>query len=708
LVNNSTKTLLAILAAVIVFGICCVCVVGFAGLFLISSNRQVQLNPSPANPTAIVIQPTSPTITPPAVTATQPPLETPALVKPGMGGASNPALQPTAALSFPSPVYTGTLKTLENSVVPVNDLLDLAERLQGKKNLPTTITDPNAPYQVGAQKSFWITNVDTNANSQVQATLRYETAHAYFWVQDNVRYNAADLKALADTFENKIYPTDREFFGSEWTPGVDGDPHLYILYAHGLGSSIAGYFSSVDEYTPEVHKYSNAHEMFMLNADNVDLNETFTYGVLAHEFQHMIHWYRDRNETTWMNEGFSDLAMFLNGYDVGGTDQLYVMNPDIQLTYWPTDPNQTGPHYGAAFLFLTYFLDRFGEQATKAMVAEPSNGMVSIDQVLADQHITDPQTGKTITADDVFADWEVASYLQDPNVGDGRYTYHNDPQAPRPSSTEQVRSCPVDTATRDVSQYGVDYIRITCSGNYTLQFEGSTQVSVVPTDPHSGSYAFWSNKGDESDMTLTRSFDFTNASGPLTLQYWTWYDLEKDYDYLYLEASTDGQTWQILKTPSGTDQDPSGNSYGWAYNADSGGGSQPAWIQESVDMSTYAGKQVQIRFEYVTDAAVNGEGLLLDDVSVPQTGYHTDFESDDGGWKGNGFVRIQNVLPQTFRLELIQEGGTTTVQDIAIPADNQVNIPLHIGGNVRDTVLVVSGTTRFTHQKANYRYTINP
>ena len=71
-------------------------------------------------------------------------------------------------------------------------------------------------------------------------------------------------------------------------------------------------------------------------------------------------------------------------------------------------------------------------------------------------------------------------------------------------------------------------------------------------------------------------------------------------------------------------------------------------------------------------------------------------------------MRIQNVLPQTFRLAVIQEGGATSVQDIAIPADNQVDVPIQIGGNVRDVVLVVSGTTRFTHQKAAYRYSINP
>ncbi len=45
-----------------------------------------------------------------------------------------------------------------------------------------------------------------------------------------------------------------------------------------------------------------------MNADNTDLADSFTYSVLAHEFQHMIHWYRDRNEESWMNEGFSELA----------------------------------------------------------------------------------------------------------------------------------------------------------------------------------------------------------------------------------------------------------------------------------------------------------------------------------------------------------------------------------------------------------------
>ncbi|MCK7481996.1 MAG: immune inhibitor A [Candidatus Moduliflexus flocculans] len=134
-------------------------------------------------------------------------------------------------------------------------------------------------------------------------------------------------------------------------------------------------------------------------------------------------------------------------------------------------------------------------------------------------------------------------------------------------------------------------------------------------------------------MMLTREFDFTSVSGDITFSFRTWYDLEKDYDYLYFEVSEDGKNWQIITTPSGTAEDPSGNSYGWGYN-----GATNGWIQEEIDLSQYAGKKVQVRFEYVTDAAVLGEGFLLDDVSVDAISYSTDFETDDGGWQAAGLL----------------------------------------------------------------------
>jgi hypothetical protein len=599
-----------------------------------------------------------------------------------------------------------TLNTLTDTIVPINDAYSISERLEGKQDIPPTLDPPVAPFQLGARKSFWASNTDTNENFQVPATLHYITDHSYFWIQDGLSYKEKDLRDLAEAFEQQIYPTNREFFGSEWTPGLDGDPHIYILYAKGLGGNIAGYFSSVDSINPLVQEYSNGHEMFVFNADNVNLREEFTYGVLAHEFQHMIHWYRDRNESSWLNEGFSDLAMFLNNYEIGGHDYLYAEDPDLQLNDWPNDQDLTSPHYGASFLFLNYFLDRFGEEATQALVANPDNGMDSIDLVLQEMNITDPSNGSPVKADDMFADWAVTNYLNDPGVADGRYTYSDYPQAPQFSDTETIRNCEPGLQTRDVHQYGVDYIQIKCRGNTTLKFEGSTQVPVLPADPNSGSYAFWSNKGDESDMTLTHTFDFTGQSGPLTLSYRTWYDIEEDWDFVYLEASTDGENWQMISTPSGTAQDPTGNNYGWGYTGLSGGG--PQWIEEQVDLSNYAGQEVKIRFEYITDAAVNGEGLLLDDISIPEIGYFSDFETDDGGWEADGWVRIQNVLPQTFGVSLIKSGDSTTVEEVQLLADNTAEIPLEFGNGVDEITLVVSGTTRFTRQPAAYRFDFAP
>jgi len=528
------------------------------------------------------------------------------------------------------------------------------------------------------------------------------TDHAYYWIEDGVRFKDKELERLAETFENQIYPINRSHFGSEWSPGVDGDPHVYIIYARGLGGNLAGYFSSADEYHPLVHEHSNMHEAFMLSADNSDLDDEYTYGVLAHEFQHMIHWYQDRNETAWLNEGASELAVFINGYDTGGFDVLHAESPDLQLNDWPNDRTQTTQHYGASFLFMVYFLDRFGTEATKTLIQHPDNGMSSIDAVLESLDEKNPVTGVAESADDLFLDWTLATYLKNKNILDGRFAYHEYTDAPQAGDTEIFNTCPTALEVRDVNQYGVDYVRFNCNGDYTLHFEGSSHVEVIPEYPHSGKFAFWSNKGDDSDMLLTRDFDFRDHTGLLTLSYWTWYDIEEDWDYVYLEISLDGENWEIIPTPSGTSEDPVGNSFGWGYTGLSG--SDGTWIQEKVDLSAYAGEHVYIRFEYVTDGAVNGEGFLIDDITIPEIGYTTDFEIDTGGWEAEGFVKIDNLLPQTFLLALIERGKNPQVIYLDLAPDNTLDIPVSIRGDVEDVVLVVTGTTRFTRQKAIYQF----
>ena len=609
----------------------------------------------------------------------------------------------------PNPIVSDeTYLVLKSAEIPENDPIELAQRLLGKTDIPLTLSPPPAPLPLKSRQTFWVGNNDTNEYSKMEAVLEFVTEHSYFWIEDGVPFDETELEFTALTFEEKIYPTVRSFFGSEWTPGVDGDPHLYIVFSRGLGDGIAGYYSSADEYHPDAKEFSNAHEMFWMSADILELGDEYTLTVLAHEFQHMIHWYTDFNEESWLNEGLSELASFINGYGVGYHDYAYIDDTDIQLTDWP-DEDRT-PHYGAAFLYLNYLLNRLGPGTMKQIVASPSNGLDSINEILQAEGLLDQLTMKPLTADQLVIDWMTASYLMDESVADGRYTYANYALAPQASATETISQCPTTWQTRAVSQYGADYIEITCRGDFELTFEGSVQVPLIPVDPYSGEYYFWSNRGDESDMTLTRSFDFREHEGPITLTYWTWFDIEKDYDYVYLESSIDdGATWELLITPSGTAEDPSGASYGWAYNGASGNRSEKGpenarWIQESVDLSHLAGEEALIRFEYITDPAVNGNGFVIDDIAVPETGYFANFEEDEGGWEPAGFVRIQNILPQTYELGIIRMGKETTVENFTLQHDNQVTVPVVIGDGINKVVLVITGTTPYTRQKTGYRY----
>ena len=623
--------------------------------------------------------------------------ERPAITQPADTASPAPTLPTNTPLNELETAFA-TMETLLQADLPEKDTLDLMTRIGGVfVPIPETVPAPAVPLSVGEQQTFWGSNTDTNKTFEIDATLQHITEHSYFWIENGVRYDPEDLVLLAEDFEYHIYPTVRAFFGSEWSPGVDNDPRIYILFARNLGVNLAGYFSSADELHPLAHEYSNAHEMFFISADNAGLDEAYTYGVLAHEFQHMIHWNTDRNEEAWVNEGFAELATLLTNYYDGGFDTDYANDPDIPLMVWP-DNGRTIPHYGGSFLFMAYFLDRFGEDVTRALVAHPANGLNGIDRLMQELNIFDPIRGASTNADGLFQDFAAALFLHDPLAGDGRYAFSAYPETPKTVHTETFSRCPSRPANRVVNQFGIDYIRITCTGQHTLNFQGRTAIELTPAENAPENHFFWSNRADEADMTLTRLFDFTDHTGALTLEYRTWFDIESDFDYAYVLASTNGKYWDILTTPHSTIENPVGNSFGWAYN-----GQSPGWLSESVDLSEYAGQQVWIRFEYVTDGAVSGEGLLLDDIAIPEAGYFTDFEQGQDGWEAAGFVRVANLVPQPYLLTLVRFiDGRAEVTYLEADPRNALSIPLDIGGEVDEVVLIISGANRFSRQPAAY------
>jgi hypothetical protein len=72
---------------------------------------------------------------------------------------------------------------------------------------------------------------------------------------------------------------------------------------------------------------------------------------------------------------------------------------------------------------------------------------------------------------------------------------------------------------------------------------------------------------------------------------------------------------------------PSGTTGSWnAASGNSGG-----WQQWSVDLSSFAGKQVELSISYASDWSSQGLGVFIDDATA-STGESTSFEDGLGGW----------------------------------------------------------------------------
>jgi len=596
----------------------------------------------------------------------------------------------------PDTLETTMAEILANTDVPENDPYQIAKKYKNLESSDSSVLAAPVVYRVGQTRNFWVLNTTDNDYRKIQASLIYETPHVYFWAEKSAVYDSGDVKKLVDTFEKQIYPWNRQIFGTERSPGLDNDVHLTILYARDLGGA-AGYFSSADVFPPEIEPYSNNAEMFYLSADYLRLNNDYVLGVLAHEFQHMIHWNMDRNEASWINEGLSEFAVEANRFQNGGFASLFAFEPDLQLNYWPGDSQGSStPHYGASHLFIKYLHDRFGLDFISALVSQPKNGFSGVDAELKRV-----EASKSLFFDTVFQDFTLANFLQDTSVGDGQYGYESYDTVPAFFPTETI-TCGSESIQRTVSQFGTDYIKVDCDREYTIEISWNETIPVVPVNSHSGKYSFWSNRGHESTMKLSREFDLSAAEGDIFLEYWAWFDIEKDYDYLYVNVSEDGERWETLAPPSCTQENPTGANLGCGYNGKSDG-----WTKESLDLSDYGGKKIILEFEYITDASVNGEGFLLDDVTLDAIGLDEDFEESTGEWTPVGFVRLENELPQFSAISLIRQGNGIGVEKYLLKANHSKEIIVPAASYESEEILVISGLTEFTHLPMEYTVSIN-
>ena len=157
--------------------------------------------------------------------------------------------------------------------------------------------------------------------------------------------------------------------------------------------------------------------------------------------------------------------------------------------------------------------------------------------------------------------------------------------------------------------------------NYSYSFKVNT--------PHSGTHEWYSGMGDMLNNTLTRPF--TLPAGSPILKFWTWYDIEQDWDYGYVEVSADGgATWTSVAGNITTTTNPNGN------NAGNGITGSSDWTEAVFDLSAWAGKTVLLRFRYATDEAVSQLGWTIDDITLNDA-LIDDVEGDTSAWTAVGW-----------------------------------------------------------------------
>jgi immune inhibitor A len=553
---------------------------------------------------------------------------------------------------------------------------------------------PTREYQVGDVEQF--IPLGSFDRTPEPFLLRYRTEHAYFWFQRGAQTSQAALETAANFFEDHIWPLNNSLYDDEWLPGIDGDSRMHIVNQIYISPGVLGAFNPEDQCPRSVCPESNQREIVYINLDIAPLGTTEYLTTLAHEHQHLLQYHADGNEQRWFDEGLSQLAEHLNGFnprDIGDYNLInFLRHPDHHLNGWAVNPADTGRHYGASYLFLVYLYEQFGLEFIREVASSDYDGLAGVQQTLLAR-------GVEAGVDEVFGGWIVANLLDASGVGGGRYYYQSLdlPERIEPSALVLVDGGAVHSDT--LNQYGADYLMLDQPGAYHLTFDGSDRTSVMGIMPHSDDWMWWSYNNNSSATRLTASFDLRGLSSA-TLSFSAWWNVEEDYDWFQVLVSDNGgQGWVIV---SGAQATPDGPKAPGAHYS----GRSLNWVDEQIDLGAFAGKEVLIRFEYLTDSTDTMSGVALDDIGIRELDYLDDVEAVRSAWLPEGFLRIPDVVPQAWTVSLVTEaGGDPRVESLALDEFNtgRATVVVPEGGRV---TLAIGAMAPFTANLATYKLSV--
>jgi hypothetical protein len=269
---------------------------------------------------------------------------------------------------------------------------------------------------------------------------------------DPTKVTKAQADGLISEFENKMLPVeDKEF---SVAPAQDGTASLGQLEALGIDfrgnggstvtlvdnvrdpnfydfvhnrSYIAGFFAPLfnaitnrNVMTIDAFDWAHRTGVTPKNEPSEDICNSrparprMYEAVFAHEYQHLLHSYQDQAETTWVNEGLSDMAPALVGYsdarrnvhqtraeshifcfqgygDIKGPSNPNPNpcgGPENSLTLWQDEGTNSEvlADYGNAWSFMLYLYDHYGTKFISDLHTDgDKQGLASV-QALLDRY----------------------------------------------------------------------------------------------------------------------------------------------------------------------------------------------------------------------------------------------------------------------------------------------------------------------------------
>jgi hypothetical protein len=412
--------------------------------------------------------------------------------------------------------------------------------------------------------------------------------------------------------------------------------------------------------------------------------------VFAHEYQHLLEYYEDADETPWINEGLSVYAEALTGYidptipitRTGFESSLQCFlgwgsvqtpanpnpspgGPENSLTFWGDqgEGDELLCDYGAAESFMHWLASRYGVDVISALHDDDANGLESVRALLKG-------IASARDRQELVHDWAAMNALD--SLIDHSWTLTGAPYGRyRTASLDLLLNWDTEDAysTPGAPPNGSDYVRLRGgSGSYvssqqlrSITFDGVRNLPALPiewvVDPNppfqEGDPAFYSGSGPNFDRAIV--YEVAVPTKDATLTFDTLYQMEPLFDYGFVQVSTNGgKTYKSLANElTIEDHDPTAiqlvvdNLPG--LNGNSGGGEIPEWITTSFDLSAYAGKTILIAFRYVTDPGVDLAGWWIDDVQVGGVGV-ADGTSLDGWLTPTG---IRPIRVSGFTVQLV-------------------------------------------------------